>query len=859
MSIVLGFGRAAGSLCVGLAALALSASPSLAQGAPVTHDSVTVVPGPQFSTTSWIRWLGTPTFGSRYRELWNTPLTLPILDLHATAGGLVETGQGTDRTAGLLYFEGADGSQWTFFPLDRTLPHSFPAGIVPDAVSEGLVADLASGRNPAGPLVAAALAEAAEVPNQDAWLVALPKGSGTELPGRSDPARAGYLLRGDPVGRADSTGPVANGAVVTSLAMLHRVLSTSAEEVDARAVLRSTLFNIYVGNLNPWFLDWRWEAAVHDSTVVWAPLGTFRATALSRYNGVVTNLWRPLSPDLVSFGKSYPRTLTGNSDQSSAYRFLLGSIGRSAWDSVAAGLQARLTDAVIDSAVARMPAAYQAMIGERTARDLRHRRDHLRNAAERLYHQVREEAEVYATAQSERVVAEWTGRETLTLRYGTRRPAPFLASETDRVTLYMGSGSDTLEIVGSPGRAPALRVAPLPDESLFLTGSGDRTAVTVFTRSTDVRSDQIGETRVRSTSLGDPLAYIDSTGEERTDVPRTYHPTSWLALTSGVGLLIGAGVVRTDWSGDARPYRNRLTLRAAYGSDSRNAVVQFLGDFRFAHSPLQLQVEAVASGVGAIYFYGYGNDTPGDSTNAYYRAGRNLYGFAPSLRLPLSDHVKVGAGIELKSVDTPLDSTLYIGIAQPYGSPAFGQAGLTGDFTYDTRDVKGAPRKGMLGTLTGGWYPWVKDGSGDFVTVTASVATYLTPHWWQAMTVATRVGGTTTAGSVPYYESAFVGGGRTVRGLPQGRYEGDHSLYGNLDLRLRVTQIQFVLPWEFGVLGLADVGRVWVSGLQSDVWHPSFGGGIWAALLDRSLAASLTVAGGGGQGTFINALGGFTF
>ncbi len=726
-------------------------------------------------------------------------------------------------------------------------------------MSDGLVADLTSGRNPAGPLVAAALAAAAGVPNQDAWLVAIPAGAGLHLAALGDSARAGYLLRGDPVGLPDSTGPVSNGAVVSTLAFLHRALSGASEYADATAVLQATLFDVYVGNLNPRFIEWRWEASVTGMEVLWRPLGTFRATALSRYDGIVANLWRPLAPDLTSFGKHYPRTLTGASDQTSAFRFLLGSLGRHTWDSVAAMLQERLTDSVIDAAVAQMPPAYQAKIGEGIARDLRYRRDHLSQAVDRMYRQVRKDAEIYATSASERVLAEWIGRDSLTLHLGPRASAPFLAHETEKVTLFMGSGADTLEVVGAPGRAPAIRVAPLPGSSLAVTGTGDRGAITVYDKSVTVTSDQPDRVRTRSASLPDPLASIDSTGEERTDVPHTYHPTGWLALTSGVGLLIGAGVVRTDWSGDARPYRNRLTLRAAYGSDSKKGVVEFLGDFRFAHSPLQLQVEAAASGVGAVYFYGYGNETPGDSTNGYYRAGRNLYGLAPALLLPLSRRVKVGAGIELKSVDTPLDSNLYIGIAQPYGSPSFGQVGLTGDFVFDSRDVKGAPRSGVLATLTGGWYPWVKDGSGDFVTATGSIAAYLTPPWWQAMTVATRVGGTTTAGSVPYYEAAFVGGGRTVRGLPQARYEGDHSLYGNLDLRLRVTQIQFVLPWDFGVLGLADVGRVWVSGQQSSVWHPSFGGGLWAALLDRSLAASLTVATGAGHGVFINALGGFTF
>ena len=68
--------------------LASVAAPLAAQDAPVTRDSITLVPGPQFSTTSWIRWLGTALFGARYRVVWNTPITLPVLDLAATAGGL---------------------------------------------------------------------------------------------------------------------------------------------------------------------------------------------------------------------------------------------------------------------------------------------------------------------------------------------------------------------------------------------------------------------------------------------------------------------------------------------------------------------------------------------------------------------------------------------------------------------------------------------------------------------------------------------------------------------------------------------------------------------------------------------------
>jgi hypothetical protein len=724
-------------------------------------------------------------------------------------------------------------------------------------VTEGIITDLTSGRNPAGPLVAAALASAAAVPNQDAWLVSLPPGATLGPLAVGERGLAGYLLPGDPLPTSDSTGPILPGSVVTSLAMLHRTRLNPSERVDAHAVVRASLFNVYVGSLNPLFLDWRWEAVAAPGGTLWRPLGTFREGALARYDGIATYLSRPLQPDLTTFGPGYPRILTGIPDQASSYRYLVGSLGRPTWDSVAASLQAALTDSVIAAAVGRMPAAYQARLGDGLIRTLRERRDNLPRAVALMYEQVRGKAEVYASATAEAVTVEWPTPDSLTLSMGSGAER-FAASETERVTLFLGGGQDTVRLTGGSGRAPALRVVPVPGTPLVVEGVVKQSPAAVYGKGVEVAAEP-GAIPVRPTVIGDPLAHLDSTGAERTEGHRNFNPTGWLELTSGVGLLIGGGVVRTDWSGDARPYRNRVTLRAAYGTDANSVVVQLLGDFRWARSPLQLKVDAVASGVGAVYFYGFGNDTPGDSTSGYYRAGRDLYAFTPSLVLPLSNRVKVGAGIELKSVTTPLPDTLFIGIDQPYGTPSFGEAGLTGQFTLDTRDVQGAPRSGLLATLEGAWYPWVRDGSGAFGTLSGSIATYLTPRWWRAMTVAARVSGTHTEGNVPYFEAAFIGGGRTVRGLPMGRYEGNQAVFGNLDLRLRVSRVTFVLPWDFGVLGLADVGRVFVDGEQSDTWHPSFGGGLWVALLDRSLAASINVAGGAGQGTFINAGGGFTF
>jgi len=849
--------RTARSLAVVLVVLVLSTSTAASQAAPVTRDSVTLAPGPQFSTTSWVRWLATPIFGSRYRKLWRTPITLPVLDLQATHGGLRIVGTGAGIEAGLVLMEAADGTHWTFWPLDRVDPRD-TSGVIPGNISRGLIADFTSGRNPAGPLVAASLAGATGVPNAQGWLVALPKDSSLTIGDSSYAGQAGYLVRSDPLAQADSVGPVRAGDVVTSLVLLHRILNDPTERVDAQATLQALLFNVYVSNLNPTFLTWRWEAEAVPGGVVWRPLGLFRETALAQYNGLATYLARPLMPDLARFEGKYPHSLTGVPDQAAAFRFFIGSLGRPQWDSVASALQARLTDSVITAAVSKLPPAYFSEVGSKTEQILRERRDNLPTAVARMFAQVRSEAEVHATTGADQVRVDWLTPDSLALSIG-RREQRFSARETKTVDLFLLQGADTVVVTGARGRGPEVRVIPMAHSRLQIVDSTPSSPVQVNTKDASVAMDPPGAVPVRSTVPANSLLQFDSAGVERTDGKKALSPTVVFSIASGTGVLIGGGVVRTDWSGDARPYRNRATLRAAYGTESKKGVLELETDFRWAHSPLQLHVNAVASGVTAIYFYGFGNETPSTNSGSYYRAGRDIYAFVPSVVYPVSKRVRLSAGLNIARVETPLDSNLFISVDQPYGTPTFSAAGLPASVTYDSRDVRGAPRHGVLTLVKGAWYPVVSGSGSAFGTVNASVASYVTPHWWPAMTVATRVSGTATFGQVPYFESAFIGGGQTVRGLPQGRYEGDQAVFGNLDLRLRVSRIQFVMPWDFGLLGLADLGRVFVSGQSSNEWHPSVGGGVWVALLDRSLAASLNVATGAGQGVFINAGAGFSF
>ena len=117
-------------------------------------------------------------------------------------------------------------------------------------------------------------------------------------------------------------------------------------------------------------------------------------------------------------------------------------------------------------------------------------------------------------------------------------------------------------------------------------------------------------------------------------------------------------------------------------------------------------------------------------------------------------------------------------------------------------------------------------------------------------TLALRVGGDKLWGDYPFYEAAFVGGASTVRGWREQRFGGDASAYGNAELRFFLTRFFFPLPGDLGAFGLADGGRVFRTGEQSDVWHSALGGGLWASFLGRTNTLSVSYARGREGGGF---------
>jgi outer membrane protein assembly factor BamA len=171
-----------------------------------------------------------------------------------------------------------------------------------------------------------------------------------------------------------------------------------------------------------------------------------------------------------------------------------------------------------------------------------------------------------------------------------------------------------------------------------------------------------------------------------------------------------------------------------------------------------------------------------------------------------------------------------------------GQFGVRAGFSFDSRDSASAARRGMLISVQAGEYPGLLGGKTPTGEIRSKVAGYLAGGGRFRPVLALRAGGDRVWGRYPFFDAALVGGAETVRGFDEDRFAGDGSLYGNAELRAYVTRIFLLMPADFGVFGLADVGRVFQSGESSSAWHSGFGGGVWISILGRANTFSLAAA-----------------
>jgi hypothetical protein len=818
---------------------------SIAGQVPVTrhagNDSVTVAAGSRYQAGVLKRLF----LGHTYRELWATPIQVPVLDLRRFAGGLTATKTGGGNQTKSLRFVARDGSEYSFRLVDKDNVAAMhgAAGTVIETISQ----DQVSAHHPAAAVVAAPLLAAAGLLHVTPILTVMPDDS---LLGEFRKDFSGKLgtIEAFPSKPDDAPGFAGAVEIIDSEDLRKLLDRDPASQIDVRAYLTARLMDALLNDWDRHAGNWKWARLQAAPHAPWVPIGRDRDKVFISYGGFLRVAGK-VSPRLITFRGSYPgvRSLTWNSLEFD--RRLLAGVEQPVWDSVAAVLVRKISDQVIDAAVRAMPREYQHS-APGLAAILKQRRNGFPEIARRLYLRLAAGPDLHATDAADRasVVRMQDGSVEVRIQADNEPPwfrRRFHPSETDEIRLYLHGGDDRAVVTGQVTQSIPVRIIGGNGNNALLDSSrvGGRSGRAHFYDSGRVTSVEYGPD-----SLFDRRPWIRSDGGMTAPGPDRggkLRPLIGLRIPGDRGLVVRVGMQQFRYGFRVSPYSGHNLLSAEYASGLNAWRLTGWVDRRREGTRLHFTAGARMSELEVVNFHGLGNTTAGGASNSF-RVRQRQWLLQPAAALAVGTRGDLSFGPVLQYSTTDSAANTFVSTSRPYGSGSFGQAGLHLGFRYDARDHGNVHGTGFLLDLSAAGYPAVWDVDGAFASLSASAAAHYRIPVPLHPTLVLRANGKQVFGELPFHESAFIGGSGSVRLLELQRYAGDASLSGTTELRFPLGRIPLVLPLDLGIYGFADAGRVYLDGASPGGWHSGTGLGFWVGILNPTMA--LTVELGSQEG-----------
>ncbi|HSE67661.1 MAG TPA: hypothetical protein VLB12_11770, partial [Gemmatimonadales bacterium] len=462
----------------GVAAVTLGLSATLPVGSILAQQG----PEPQPETTLQAAgkqygagWFHRFLLGSEYREVWTTPITVPVLDMDTYAGGVRAVSRTGGQQSKSLRLQATDGRQFFFRSIDKD-----PSGALPEELRQTVAASVArdqtSSALPTAPLVVGRLLKAAGILHAEPTIVVLPD---VERMGEFRSDFAG--LMGTLEERVGGTGPAAHWAGASEIILtdtLYARLERSAnDQVDEPAFLTARLFDVLIGDWDRHRDQWRWAYFGDSVPRRWVPIPLDRDQAFAKYDGFLLWIARQSAFQLTNFEGEYSSPIGAAWNGRDLDRRLLTGLSWSDWEAVVGRLTAALSDSVIQDAVEALPPEHYQLIGSRLARWLTERREGLPKEARKYYEMLAGEVDIAATDGGDVVTAtrDENGLELTLAPRGAPKNAwyrrHFQTKETSDIRVFLQDGNDSALVSGGGG-GPTLRILADEGDDVMVDSAG---------------------------------------------------------------------------------------------------------------------------------------------------------------------------------------------------------------------------------------------------------------------------------------------------------------------------------------------------------------------------------------------------
>jgi len=811
-------------------------------------DSVLVIPGEIYRAGSLHRSL----LGDNYRDEWTTPITVPILDLRSFKGGITPTKEGGGMQAKNLHFVTSDSSEYVFRQVKKTALILGPE--YEHTLIWYIVRDEGSASHPMGALAVPPFMQAANLLHATPQLYFMP----------DDPALgefrkdfAGVLGTIEEFPNVPKEGRAFANAdkIIGSDDLLEKINADDSTRIDARALLTARLVDMLIGDNDRHPDQWDWARLGKDDTDPYEPIGRDRDKAFVSYEGLLLSLARFAVPSLVTFSPNYPDPSALFANAGEFDRRMLQSLDRNVWDSTANSLMRRITDQVIDNAVARMPVEYEARRNG-IASILKARRNGLRGAADRYYTELWRVADIHGTDADDQLTVTRSGNGLVDVVIQSGTNAPYFARrfdlrDTKEIRIYLHGGNDRAVVQGASPRSIPLRIIGGNGTNAFtdLSTVGGRRNVTKFYDAGTVTKvkyakdtiDEKANVDMAFNHLFNRRPWQRAYGKlipPQKDRGTSIKPVASLHSQRGLGIFPEIGVTKYDYGFRKVPYASMEAARLAYSASSNRLRIRTAFDKRFEESDVHIPVSASMSQFDVVQFHGFGNDVP-DLRGRLYDVRMRQWQLWPAIGKSLNAVSDVSIGPILKFTRTDSLANRFIAQQQPYGFTKFGQAGLQMKAHLESRDYPDTLRPRVVLDVAANGYPGIWDAAKAYESLDAWAASYVTFNIPKKPVLALRFGGKKLWGPFPYFDAAFLGGSETFRTEEKQRFAGDASLYGTTELRVPLAKFPLIVPLDLGAIGFFDAGKVYLNGESPGGLHTAAGAGFWLGFLNPGKSVNI--------------------
>ena len=799
-------------------------------------------------------------WGDRYRKYYSTPVEAPTVNLDTLFGGLKPVRKGGGHQSVSLRLEDKEGREYVMRALRKNAVQYLQAvafkdqyieGQFNDTFTQALLLDIFTGAHPYAPFTIGKLSDAVDVFHTNPVLYYVPKQNALGA-FNEEFGDALYMIEERAAsGHGDKKSFGYSDKLISTDDMLKKIHKDEDIVVDEASYIRARLFDMVIGDWDRHEDQWRWAEFKEDGKKVYRPVPRDRDQAFSiMSDGALLGTATKLIPGLKLL-RSYDDELKNpkwfNTEPYPLDVALIAQSDKSVWDQQVQTIKQNLTDAVIDEALAIMPAEVTDGTIDEIKRKLRGRRDNLHNISEAYFGTINKFSVVTGTNKDDWFVIERMpqGKTKITgyrIKKGQKADVfhsrIYSCEHTKEIWLYGLDDDDRFEVTGYGDKLIMLRIVGGLNNDTYAV--------------TNQRKVKIYDHRSKKNTFESNKGHIKLSDDYDTNVydykklkNNTAQVLPALGFNPDIGLSVGASAVFTNYGFERNPFSSQHKVSGNFYGATSGFDLTYSGEWANVVGHWNLGLMGTYTGPNfATNFFGFGNETenletegvinPATGEETEFDFNRvNMEGFKlmPSLIWRGRAGGSFQFGISYEQQEVEQDAERITGIPGILPDRVFDAQqfwGAEASYGYANADNDAFPTLGLKAELTAGWKSNADESTSfGYVIPSLSIDHRLTANGrW---VLATKVKGHINLGDdFEFYQAATIGGVDGLRGFRNQRFTGKTSFYQNTDLRLHLRKLKTgILPLSLGLYGGFDYGRVWVDNDDSNRWNTSYGGGLW--------------------------------